>query len=60
MDVDILIRKRNNTSTIVGDTNRGKRWMLRNYKSITTTIPTDVLEDFMKDLTNLKLSYEEV
>lgn len=57
---DILIHARRNTCSVVGQTDAGKAWMLSNYKSAVTTIPTDVLDDFKKDLTELKLTYEDL
>ena len=59
--VDIIIYPRNNKATIIaGQTDKGIAWMRENYRSTTTTIPIDVLEDFKKDLTDLKLTFEDL
>ncbi len=57
---DILLHARNSTTTVVGQTDQGKMWMKANYRTTVTTIPTSVLEDFKKDLDNLKLTYEDM
>lgn len=57
---DILIHARRNTCTLVGQTAAGKKWMVDNYRSVVKNIPIEVLEDFKKDLTELKLTYEDL
>lgn len=57
---DIVIHTRKNTCTVAAESDKGKLWMYGNYKSFVTTIPIDVLEDFKKDLKELKLTYEDL
>jgi hypothetical protein len=56
---DVIITTRKNISTIVGNSERGDKWMRSQLCTTVHQIRSEYLEDFIIDLKKAEITYEE-